>query len=89
MASGLPVLATDVGGNADLVVVGQTGDIAPSADPRAMAQRLVEFASDPERALVMGRAGRQRVQASFSIQAMVSTYQAVYDRHLRRGPSIH
>ena len=89
MASGLPVLATDVGGNADLVVVGQTGDIVPSADPRAMAQRLVEFASDPERALVMGRAGRQRVQASFSIQAMVSTYQAVYDRHLRRGPSIH
>ena len=89
MACGLPVLATDVGGNADLVAVGQTGDIVPSADPRAMAQRLVEFASDPERALVMGRAGRQRVQASFSIQAMVSTYQAVYDRHLRRGPSIH
>ena len=89
MASGLPVLATDVGGNADLVVAGQTGDIVPSADPRAMAQRLVEFASDLERALVMGRTGRQRVQASFSIQAMVSTYQAVYDRHLRRGPSIH
>lgn len=89
MASGLPVLATNVGGNADLVALGQTGDIVPSADPSAMALGLVAFARDPERARRMGAAGRQRVQSTFSMQAMVSTYQSVYDRHLRRGPSIH
>ncbi len=89
MASALPVVATDVGGNADLVVQGQTGYVVPSARPEAMARRLVELASSPELATAMGRAGRLRVQASFSLQAMVSTYQAVYDRHLRRGPYIH
>lgn len=89
MASGVPVLATNVGGNADLVLQGQTGDIVPSADPRAMAQGLVALASDPERALRMGAAGRQRVVSTFSMQAMVSTYQSVYDRHLRSRPSIH
>ena len=83
MASGLPVVATAVGGNADLVVQGQTGEIVPPANPKAMALRLVEFASNPERARSMGRAGRQRAQASFSMQAMVATYQSVYDQLLR------
>src|SRR5450830_561218 len=84
MASGLPVVATAVGGNADLVVQGQTGYIVSSANPQAMALRLVELASTPERAGSMGQAGRQRVQVTFSMQAMVSTYQAVYDQQLRR-----
>ena len=89
MASGLPVVATAVGGNADLVAQGQTGEIVPAADPAAMALRLVELASDPERARRMGLAGRKRVQATFSMQAMVATYQSVYDRQLRRARSIH
>ena len=89
MASGLPVVATDVGGNADLVVQGHTGEIVPPSDPRAMAMRLVTLASDPEHSLDMGLAGRERVKATYSMQAMVSTYQAVYDRHLRRHPPLH
>jgi len=89
MASGLPVVATAVGGNADLVVSGQTGYIVPAAHPHAMALRLVELASSPERALRLGRAGRQRVQATFSMQAMVATYQRVYDQQLRRTGFMH
>ena len=89
MASALPILATNVGGNADLVIPGLTGHIVQSADPRAMALRMVELASDPELARGMGQAGRQRAQAAFSMQAMVSAYQAVYDRQLRRVPFIH
>lgn len=85
MASALPVIATDVGGNADLVLHGQTGFIVPAADPQAMAQRLVELASDPARAERLGQAGRQRVQDNFSMLAMVSTYQRVYDEQLRRA----
>jgi sugar transferase (PEP-CTERM/EpsH1 system associated) len=84
MASGLPVVATAVGGNADLVIKGQTGYIVPSAHPQVMALRLVELASSPERARSLGQAGRQRVQATFSMQAMVATYQRVYDHQLRR-----
>ena len=89
MASSLPVVATAVGGNADLVVSGQTGYIVPPAHPQAMALRLVELASSPERALRLGQAGRQRVQAMFSMQAMVSTYQKVYDQQLSRLSSVH
>jgi len=83
MASGLPIIATAVGGNADLVVDGQTGYIVPSNQPQAMAHRLVELASNPELAYRMGQAGRQRVQTTFSMESMVSTYQRVYDQKLR------
>ena len=84
MASALPVIATAVGGNADLVVPGQTGEIVSPADPQAMAVRLVKLASNPERARTMGKAGRQRVQTHFSMQAMVATYRSVYDQQMRR-----
>lgn len=84
MASGLPVIATAVGGNADLVEDGQTGFITPPADPQAMAQQLVALASNAWQAQRMGQAGRQRVLANFSMQAMVSTYQRVYDQQLQR-----
>ena len=89
MASGLPVVATAVGGNADLVMHGQTGHIVPSNHPEAMAHRLVELASSPEQAHRMGQIGRQRVQSTFSMEAMVSTYQRVYDQHLRRTSPIY
>ncbi len=82
MASGLPVLATDVGGNADLVVHGITGHIVPAADVEAMAQGLAHLASEPELARRMGLAGRLRVLEKFSLQAMVATYQDLYDRLL-------
>ena len=88
MASALPVVATDVGGNADLVANGQTGHIVAAADPPALARHLVELARDPERARCMGQAGRQRVLDNFSMLAMVSTYQRVYDQQLRRVHSI-
>ena len=83
MASGLPVVATDVGGNADLVVQQLTGCIVPPANPAAMAHALVDLALRPSHAQAMGEAGRQRVLGNFSLQAMVSTYQSVYDHQLR------
>ena len=87
MASGLPVIATAVGGNADLVLQGQTGFIVSPANPQSMAHQLVELASKPQLARSMGEAGRQRVLAKFSMQAMVSTYQSVYDKQLRLNRS--
>jgi len=84
MASGLPVIATDVGGNAELVVKGKTGEIIAAADSLAMAHRILHLAHEPERARDMGAAGRQRAEASFSMQAMVKNYQYVYDMQLQR-----
>ena len=88
MASSLPVVATAVGGNADLVVQGKTGYIVPAAHPQAMALRLVELACSPQRACKLGRAGRHRAQAAFSLNTMVSTYQSLYDQQLQRSHSM-
>ena len=82
MASGLPVLATAVGGNAELIVAGQTGELVPVGDGEAMAVALLRLAADPVRATAQGRAGRQRVVQHFSLPAMVGAYQALYDRLL-------
>lgn len=85
MASGLPVIATAVGGNADLVAEGKTGVLVPAADVAALAEALLALAQAPEHAAAMGRAGRARVEAQFSLQAMVSAYGALYDHHLARA----
>lgn len=82
MACGLPVIATDVGGNADLVLQGVTGQIVPAGDADAIASSLVQFATAPILAQKMGRAGRQRILEKFSLDAMVATYQGLYDRLL-------
>jgi sugar transferase (PEP-CTERM/EpsH1 system associated) len=83
MATALPVIATDVGGNADLVVHGQTGEIVPSKQPKALARSIMALAAQPEQTRALGWAGRQRVQARFSLPAMVATYQLVYNQQLR------
>lgn len=84
MASGLPVIATDVGGNADLVKSGITGQIVPAGDPEALAFQIVELASNPDEARRMGRRGRERVKEKFSMNAMVGAYLGAYDRLLGR-----
>ncbi len=84
MASALPVVATDVGGNADLVLKGETGEIIAAADPLAMARCLVQLASDAQLARSLGQAGRQRVESVFSMQTMVKNYQTVYETQLQR-----
>jgi sugar transferase (PEP-CTERM/EpsH1 system associated) len=84
MASALPVIATDVGGNADLVMQGETGDIIAAADPLAMARRILHLVHEPDQARLKGIAGRQRVESQFSMAAMVRNYQRVYDDQLWR-----
>lgn len=82
MATGLPVLATQVGGNAELVSPGRTGLLVPAGDTEAMAQALLKLARDPQGSRAMGQAGRLAVEQRFSLQAMVAAYQQLYDREL-------
>ena len=79
MASGLPVIATDVGGNAELVDDGRTGIVVPSGDIEAMAQALWRLARNRATGAGMGREGRVEVERRFSLQAMVAAYQSLYD----------
>jgi sugar transferase (PEP-CTERM/EpsH1 system associated) len=83
MASELPVVATRVGGSPELVVEGETGALAPRADPDALARALRRYAEDRVLARRHGQAGRARVERGFSLEAMVRGYLAVYDALLR------
>lgn len=79
MACGLPVVATRVGGNPELVIEGETGMLVPAADPAALAGALGNYLRDPSLARRHGRASRERVEREFSLHAMVQRYLAVYD----------
>jgi glycosyltransferase involved in cell wall biosynthesis len=80
MACGVPQVATDVGGTAEALVDGETGLLCPPGDPVALAQRLVEALSDPERLLRMGSAGRERHDSLFTVDRMVARTAELYDR---------
>lgn len=84
MATGLPVIATAVGGNTELVDDGQNGLWVPASDPASLAAALVALGRDTERARAMGRCGRQQVEQHYSMGAMVRKYQALYDRLLHK-----
>ncbi|WP_461395510.1 glycosyltransferase, partial [Deferrisoma sp.] len=84
MATGLPVLATAVGGNPELVESGVTGTLVPPGDPAALARALEAYAAAPERRAAEGAAARTRALERFSIPAMVEGYEAVWRRVARR-----
>lgn len=85
MASSLPVIATAVGGNPELVREGVTGTLVPPGDIDAMARAIVGQAESPEQSRTAGRAGRAEVESRFSMAAMVGAYQGLYDRLLSRA----
>lgn len=78
MASGLPVVATDVGGNRELVSDGETGFLVPAGDSVALHDRLVFYRDHPQVAAEHGRAARQRVLQHFSLASMVALYRRLY-----------
>ena len=87
MASGLPVVATNVGGNPDLLRDGETGLLVPRSDPEALARALRTYIDDPALAARHGRAGRERVEREFSLEVMMRRYMAVYDDVLGVSPT--
>ncbi|MBY0496299.1 MAG: glycosyltransferase [Cyanobacteria bacterium] len=82
MASTLPVVATPVGGNPEVVVDQETGLLVP-AMPRTLADAMAALAKSPRRRQDMGNAGRWRVIRHFSIARMVDDYASAYfgERH--------
>jgi glycosyltransferase involved in cell wall biosynthesis len=78
MAVSLPVVATNVGGNAEAVQDGVSGFIVPSEDPAALADAILALLSDPERARQMGAAGKKLVAEKFTTEAMMRHITDVY-----------
>lgn len=85
MATGLPVVATDVGGVATVVASGVTGTLVPAGDPPALASALGTYVDDEILRRRHGDAGRKRAVAQFGLPAMVSAYVTLYDELLGRS----
>ncbi|MEI8570899.1 TIGR03088 family PEP-CTERM/XrtA system glycosyltransferase [Methylomonas sp. LW13] len=80
MASGLPVIATRVGGNPELVLDGKTGCLVEKEDVKGMSSAMRELVLDDGKRRHLGEASLQRIQAEFSIDSMVNRYRQVYDK---------
>jgi glycosyltransferase involved in cell wall biosynthesis len=79
MAAGLPVVGTDVGGMAELVLHGETGLLVPPDDLGALRAGIVRLARNPGLAAAMGSAARQRYENSYTVDRMVDAYAALFD----------
>ncbi|MCU1310420.1 MAG: glycosyl transferase group 1 [Candidatus Angelobacter sp.] len=79
MATGLPVVASAVGGLPEIVDDGKTGRLVPPADPVSLANAIRELLLDPVNATNMGNAGRARVMQEFSSRKMVNEVLSIYD----------
>jgi glycosyltransferase involved in cell wall biosynthesis len=78
MASGLPVVATRVGGNPEVVVEDETGLLVGPGDPDGLARGLLSLWQDPDRCRRLGGAGRARVERHFDVRGMVAAYERMY-----------
>jgi glycosyltransferase involved in cell wall biosynthesis len=73
-----PVIGSDVGGIPDIVRPGETGWLVPSANPKALAETILEIAGDPERARALARGGRIIVEKRFSLERVTEELEIVY-----------
>ena len=78
MASGRPVVATAIAGLDEIVEDGRTGILVPPRDSRALAGAILKLLDDRGLAARMGTAGRKRVLHSFSMEAMIAAYEALF-----------
>ena len=77
-ASALPIVATDVGGNAEIVSDGISGHIVKTGDPERFADALEDVLADPARGRAMGEAAFAWVHREGSVETMVARYQNLY-----------
>jgi glycosyltransferase involved in cell wall biosynthesis len=78
MSAGLPVVATDVGGNNELVVNGETGFLCPLNDTAAISDKVIRLLNNIQEAKQMGENGGNRIMGEFKIEKMVRETEHVY-----------
>ena len=87
MAASVPVVATDIPGNRDLVVHGETGYLAPVGHRAGFASWTNQLLDDPETARRLGEAGRRRALEHFTVEKMVQRHVQMYRRVMEEGRS--
>jgi glycosyltransferase involved in cell wall biosynthesis len=84
MASGLPVIATRIAGNEELVVDGETGTLVPTEDAEALEQALRRLLVDGKERQRFGRAGRERAEQDYAWQRAASLYRSILEEATSR-----
>ena len=79
MALGKPVVATDVGGNRELIDDGKTGLLVPREDPKALATAIFRLLREPATAQAIGQRAKEKINTQFSLEKMVHEYQSLYE----------
>jgi len=85
MACGKPVIATNVGGNSEAVIDGQTGLIIPRRSPDAIASAAGTLLQSPDLRRTMGNLGRKRIEEQFSVKTMVAAHEELYAQLLAQS----
>lgn len=83
MATGLPVVASEVSGTAQVIVPNETGILVPPCNATRLAEAIRQLLSDPERGWAMGAAAKRRVEKEFSARKQADEHLALYYRLLR------
>ena len=78
MAAGKAVIATDVGGNAEVIVENETGCLVPSRSPAELGAALARVAGSSDLMTAFGKAGRRRADGLFSVDSMVAQTERLY-----------
>jgi glycosyltransferase involved in cell wall biosynthesis len=78
MASGLPVVATDVGGNRQVIDTPLIGKLVAPSDPRSLRDAIAQLLANPAMRRAMGQSARAHVQAAYSIEGMLDCYERLY-----------
>jgi L-malate glycosyltransferase len=82
MATGLPIVASAVGGILELIADDGTGLLVPPGDPASLAARLCELMADPSRAERLGGAARREARSRYSFERMVAEFDRIYVHQL-------
>ena len=77
-AVALPIVATDVGGNGEIVRDGRNGRLVPASDPRALADAMIALLQDTQGTITLGRTARTWVEQHGSLEAMAAHYERLY-----------
>ncbi|MGE5533873.1 MAG: glycosyltransferase family 4 protein [Bacillota bacterium] len=80
MASGLPVIATDVGGVKDVVLHGKNGLIIPVKDSKAIAYAILRLLDEPELRLAMGKFARETIENHYDWSMIANSVVSCYQR---------
>jgi len=80
MFSSLPIIATNIGGNPDVIADGKTGVLVPSRSPDAIAKAVIELYHSPALQQQLATAGLERAQANYNLTRMLNEYEAIFEK---------